>query len=66
MEKQYLDRLETIVHEAHEICDNIMLYEAICMDEKELRQCLTRYKVLDKEKQDKYLELARRYDKETR
>jgi hypothetical protein len=59
------DSIETIVNEAHEICDVLLLFEASYMEENEIRLFLEGNNVTDREIQDNYIELVRTYDRET-
>ena len=59
------NRLENVVAKAHCICNNIMLFEAIFMEEDEVRLCLDRNHVSDHEIQNVYLKLVREYDEMT-
>jgi hypothetical protein len=59
------DVLEQVVAEAHEICSQIMLFEAIEMEESEVRFFLDCHHISDHYTQNAYLELVRQYDEET-
>ena len=59
------DMLEKIVADAHNICNQIMLCEAVEMEEDEVRLFLNCNHVDDDAVQDRYLELVRRYDEMT-
>ena len=55
------DMLEEVVAKAHKICSRILLFEAIEMEEDEVRLFLDRNHVSDNEVQNAYLELVREY-----
>lgn len=59
------DMLEDVVTKAHNICNQIMLFEAIEMEEEEVRLFLDYNHVSDSEKQDAYLYLVREYNELT-
>jgi hypothetical protein len=58
----YFDVLEEVVAKAHNICNQILLFEAIEMDEDEVRIFLDCNNVTNQTLQDAYLSLAREYD----
>jgi hypothetical protein len=57
--------LEDVVTKAHNICNQIMLFEAIEMEEDEVRLFLDCNHVSDSEKQNAYLYLVREYNELT-
>ena len=57
--------LEKIVERAHTICDMILLFEAMEMEEEEVRLFLNCNQVSDQKTQDEYLDLVRLYEKKT-
>jgi hypothetical protein len=59
------DMLEEVVIKAHNICNQIMLFEAIEMEEEEVRLFLDCNHVSDNERQDAYLNLVREYNELT-
>jgi hypothetical protein len=60
-----VDQLEEIVDNAHEICDEMLLFAAISMREDEIRSFLTSHKITDNTVQNRYLLLVEKYDKAT-
>ena len=59
------DVLEEIVAKAHQICNRIFLFEAVGMEEDEIRLFLDCNHVSDNDVQNDYLTLVREYDKKT-
>jgi hypothetical protein len=59
------DILEEIVAKAHRICNQLFLFEAIEMEEDEVRLFLDCNHVSDNKVQNAYLELVREYDEKT-
>ena len=57
--------LEKIVARAHKICNQILLFEAIGMEEDEVRLFLDCNHVSDQQTQDEYLHLVRLYEEKT-
>jgi hypothetical protein len=64
-ENSNFDVLEMVVEKAHEICNKILLFEAVCMKEDEIRLVLDRHHIFDREIQRVYLELVREYNEHT-
>jgi hypothetical protein len=64
-ENSAFDGLEMVVAEAHGICEQILLFEAIDMEEEEVRLFLYCNHVSDQELQDTYLGFVRDYDRMT-
>jgi hypothetical protein len=60
-----LNSLSKVIEKAHAICSKILLFEAVGMEEGEVRFFLGCNHVPDHEKQNAYLELVREYDKKT-
>ena len=63
--EQTSDSLEIIIDEAHIICDQILLFETLTMEEDTIRHLLTYHHVSDLETQRKYLDLVERYNQAT-
>ena len=59
------DILEEVVEKAHQICDQLLLFEAIEMAEDEVRLFLDCNHVSDDAVQNAYLELVREYNEKT-
>jgi DNA repair photolyase len=59
------DGLEKIVAKAHAICNKMLLFEAIEMEEDEVRLFLACNHVADPQLQERYLEFVRQYAEET-
>ncbi len=59
------DVLEDVVCQAHDICNGLLLFEAVGMEEWEVRLVLDSNNVTEPEIQDKYLSLVKEYDKNT-
>jgi hypothetical protein len=59
------DVLEEVVAKAHKICNRILLFEAIEMEENEVRLFLDCNQISDHEVQDRYLGFVRQYAKKT-
>lgn len=59
------DPLEDVVAKAHDICNELLLFEAIEMEESEVRLVLEKNSILDPNIQERYLTLVRTYDKST-
>jgi hypothetical protein len=59
------DILEEIVAKAHRICNQLFLFEAIEMEEDEVRFFLGCNHVSDNKVQNAYLELVREYNEKT-
>jgi hypothetical protein len=59
------DELEEIVAKAHEICNKILLFEAIDMEAEDVRLFLDCNRVCDHAVQDRYLGLVRKYSEKT-
>jgi hypothetical protein len=59
------DVLEEVVAKAHKICNRILLFEAIEMEEDELRLFLDCNQVSDHVVQDRYLGFVRQYAEKT-
>jgi hypothetical protein len=59
------DVLDEVVAKAHEICNRILLFEAIEMEENEVRLFLNCNQVSDHQLQERYLGLVRQYAEET-
>lgn len=59
------DILEDVVARAHDICDRLLLFEAIDMDEWEVRLVLENNNVCDPALQERYLGLVGEYEKNT-
>ena len=59
------DGLERVVDKAHDIFNEILLFEAVDMGEDQVRVLLDRNHVSDHEMQEAYLELIREYDAKT-
>ena len=59
------DALEEIVSKAHQICNRILLFEAIAMEEDKLRLFLEDNNVSDHDAQNTYLGLVREYKEKT-
>ena len=59
------DILEEIVAKAHRICNQLFLFEAIEMEEDEVRFFLDCNHVSDNKVQNAYLALVREYDEKT-
>jgi hypothetical protein len=57
--------LEEVVAKAHQICSQLLLFEAIEMEEEEVRLFLDCNRVSNSKMQNAYLELVREYDKKT-
>jgi hypothetical protein len=64
-ENNEFDILEEVVAKAHDICDQILLFEAIDMEEDEVRLFLDCNRVSNQNLQDTYLDLVREYDEMT-
>jgi hypothetical protein len=62
VENNSADIFEDIFEKAHKICNRILLFEAIEMDEDEIRLFLSCNHVSKQEMQDAYLGLVREYD----
>jgi hypothetical protein len=59
------DVLEEIVSKAHQICNRMLLFEAIEMEEDKLRLFLECNNVSDHDAQNTYLGLVREYEEKT-
>jgi len=59
------DILDEVVAKAHDICNQIMLFEAVDMEEDEVRLFLDCNNVSDSKRQEAYLDLVREYDEHT-
>ena len=59
------DVLEEVVAKAHQICNQLLLFEAIEMEEDEVRLFLDCNHVSDDAVQNAYLELVREYNEKT-
>jgi len=59
------DSIETLVNQAHQICSELLLFEASYMKENEIRLILECNKITDRKIQDTYIKLVRTYDRET-
>jgi hypothetical protein len=59
------DELEEIVAKAHEICNTILLFEAVEMEEEKVRMFLDYHLISNLEVQDRYLELVEKYAENT-
>jgi hypothetical protein len=59
------DDLENVVAKAHDICNRILLFEAVEMDEWEVRLVLESNDISDPALQDRYLRLVKEYDRNT-
>ena len=59
------DVLEEVVAKAHKICNRILLFEAIEMEEDEVRLFLDCNQISDHEVQDRYLGFVRQYAEKT-
>ena len=59
------DGLERVVDKAHDIFNEILLFEAVDMGDDQVRVLLDRNHVSDHEMQEAYLELIREYDAKT-
>ena len=59
------DMLEEVVAKAHKICSRILLFEAIEMEEDEVRLFLDCNQISDHEVQDRYLGFVRQYAEKT-
>ena len=59
------EALEDVVAEAHDICNQLLLFEAIEMEESELREILEQNNVHDPAVQDRYFRLVKEYDRTT-
>lgn len=57
--------LEEVVAKAHKICNRILLFEAIEMEEDEVRLFLDCNQVSDHQVQQRYLDLVRQYSEKT-
>jgi hypothetical protein len=64
-ENNSFDQLENVISDAHDICDRILLFEALEMNEDEVRLFLYRNHVSDQKIQDMYLGFVRQYDRMT-
>jgi hypothetical protein len=60
-----VDQLEGVVARAHQICNQLFLFEAIDMEEDEVRLFLDCNHVSDNDVQNTYLALIREYDEKT-
>jgi len=60
-----VDPLEVVVDRAHGICNEMLLFEAIPMDEDEIRLVLDTNHLTDEAIQNTYLQLVREYDRQT-
>ena len=60
------DVLEEIVAKAHQICNRMLLFEAVEMEEDKVRLFLACNNVSDVDTQNAYLGLVREYDEKTR
>lgn len=59
------DVLEDVVSQAHDICNGLLLFEAVGMEEREVRLVLDSNNVTEPATQDKYLSLVKEYDRKT-
>jgi hypothetical protein len=59
------DILEEVVAEAHKICNHMLLFEAIEMEEDEVRLFLACNAVTDHQMQERYICLVRLYAENT-
>jgi hypothetical protein len=59
------DILEEVVAEAHKICNQILLFEAMDMEEDEVRLFLDCNAVTDHQMQERYIRLVRLYAENT-
>ncbi len=59
------DILDDVVSKAHDICNELLLFEAISLDEREVRLVLEKNNVHDPVLQQRYLALVKEYDKTT-
>jgi hypothetical protein len=60
-----VDPIEVVVDRAHGICNQMLLFEAISMDEDEIRLVLGTHHLTDETIQNTYLQLVREYDRQT-
>jgi len=60
-----MDSLEMVVDRAHGICDKILLFEAISIDEEEIRFFLDTHHLTDEAIQNTYIHLVKEYDRQT-
>jgi hypothetical protein len=63
--KDLFCNIEMIVNEAHEICGDLLLFEAISMQKPEIELFLDSHNITDKEIQTRYLHLVEKYDRST-
>jgi hypothetical protein len=59
------DILDEVVDKAHKICSLLLLFEAVDMEEDEVRLFLDCNHVSDYQMQNAYLDLVREYDVKT-
>jgi hypothetical protein len=65
MQNNGVDVLETVVAKAHNICNHILLFEAVDMEEDEIRLFLNCNHVSNQNLQNIYLDLVKEYDEMT-
>jgi hypothetical protein len=60
-----VDPLEIVVERAHKICNKMLLFEAVSLDEDEIRLLLDTHHITDENAQETYLHLVEEYDRQT-
>ncbi len=59
------DPIEVLVDQAHTICSEILLFEAVTMKEDEIRLILDSQNISDEHIQETYLNIVEEYDRQT-
>ncbi len=57
-----VDPIEAIVDKAYEICNEMLLIDAIFLEEDEIRLFLETHKISDNETQNRFLHLVDKYN----